>query len=100
MPRPKTLQTEGRKLWNWTVRRFNTEGLEPLLGELCQLADRLGAVRSELHKTLDPRLIAAEVKLIAQYTRAWKLLGLADSDVAKGRPGRPVGVPARKKGVA
>jgi hypothetical protein len=98
---PTTFAIEGRQLWHWAAERYDIEGTQPLLGELCQIADRLAAVRTKFRRgTPDGRLISAEVKLIAQFTRAWKLLGLADSDAVKRPVGRPAGMPARRADVA
>ena len=88
------LGTAGRKLFEWGEKNFNSGGVEPLFLQLCQLEDRLAAVRCELKKGVDGRLIGAETKLVAQYGRLWKLLGLSDDPKKANRPGRPAGVPA------
>jgi hypothetical protein len=97
---PRTLQKPGRNLWKWTISQFEVTGTEPLLTELCELRDRLEAVRVELRAKLDPRLISAEVKLVAQFTRCWKLLGLADVDVKPRPVGYPQGQPRQPRRIA
>jgi hypothetical protein len=93
-PPPDGLGLEGRKLWAWAERRYEIEDLGPLLAELCELKDRLEVVRASQReaKEPDPKLIAAECKLTTQFQHAWRLLGLAEDDEPKRRPGRPAGV--------
>jgi hypothetical protein len=94
MPMPKRLGPDGRHLWRWVSARYVTDGCEPLLNEICEVTDRLCRVRESLRGTDKPdtRLLAAEVKLLAQYARLWKLLGLADEQRAeRRRVGRPEG---------
>jgi hypothetical protein len=87
---PKTLQAEGIALWKWMAERFEISGLEPLLEQLCQTQDRLAAVRAQSRKgPPDGRLVNSETKLLSQYVRIWKLLGLSDDDAKKNRVGRP-----------
>lgn len=94
---PQTLGPEGRALWKWTTSHFEVAGCEPLLTELCSIADRLAEIRSAMKGTkLDTRLVNAEVKLMGQFQRAWKLLGLADSEQPRRRVGRPAGVSAKR----
>lgn len=97
---PKHLEADGRKLWRWADMHFEIGGVEPLLGELCAIADRLAAIRVALFAAAAPdtRLIAAETKLLSQYRNIWRLLGLADSTEPKRKVGRPPGVPLRKVG--
>jgi hypothetical protein len=89
--RDQPLGYQGQKLWDWAQQNFESARTEPLLMELCRLADRLSEIRRELKKGLDGRLVNAEVKVCSQFTKTWKLLGLADPPKA-GRPGRPEGV--------
>ena len=78
----------GRRLWRWVARNYATSGCEPLVREICILADRLTQIREALAapdlKSADRgRLINAEIKVVGQYTRMWRLLGLADPEVKK-----------------
>jgi hypothetical protein len=82
---------EGQKLFDWAQQNFEAQGVEPLLHELCVLADRLSEIRQALKKGLDGRLVNAEVKVCSQFTKTWKLLGLADPP--KARPGGQEGIP-------
>lgn len=88
---PAELGAPGRKLWRWTADQFDVAGVEPLVAELCHLADRLNEVRAAIKASpkFDGRLVNAEVKLEGQFTRCWSLLGLADSTEEKRRVGRP-----------
>jgi hypothetical protein len=96
--RSPQLGYEGTQLFLWCQDHFDDcESVEPLLIELCQLADRLAEIRRELAKGLDARLLSAEVKFANQYARAWKLLGLADPPKA-GRPRPPGWCPSSHTG--
>jgi hypothetical protein len=86
----------GPELFDWLEERFDIEIARPLVVELCTIADRLAQVRRALEQGLDGRLLSSEVKLLAQYSRVWKLLGLAEKE--PGRPGRPPGVPGTRVG--
>lgn len=96
---PTELKAEGKRLWKWLSDSFTMEGVEPMAAELCQLADRLAAIRAELDTApkLDTRLVTLEMKISAAYTRIWKALGLAADDAAKGKPGYPAGVPRKRR---
>jgi hypothetical protein len=94
---PHGLGVDGRKLWAWAVARYEIAGCEPLLHQLCNLSDRLAAVREELKKgAVDCRLINAETKLVAQFQGCWRLAGFADDAAGKRPVGRPQGQPLRR----
>jgi hypothetical protein len=98
MKMPTALGPAGQKLWTWAAAEFETDGCQPLLAELCVTADRLEEVRNKLHRKFDVRLINAEVRLAGQYTKIWRLLGLADSsNKARGKVGYPAGMPRGKR---
>ncbi len=90
---PKGLNQAGRRLWRWLTAAFDTTGCEPLATELCVVADRLAAVRALLPEATTAadrgRLIASEVRLLGQYARLWRVLGLADADTEHRPVGRP-----------
>lgn len=100
MKPPKDLGTAGKALWRWCVQQGDVSGTEPLLGELCRLADRLTELRALLAK--DGAIIREagrirkhpasdlEPKISGQFQKVWKLIGLADPPPAERRPvGRP-----------
>lgn len=93
------LGTAGRELLSWCDARFEISEVRPLVLEMCSLWDRLAQVRLALEKETDARLIGAETKLSSAFARAWRLAGFADSDVPKGRVGRPMGIPAQPRKV-
>jgi hypothetical protein len=72
-------------------------GVEPMAVELCRLADRLASLRAGIASAPhDMKLINGEMKVTAAFARAWKTVGLADSE-AKGKSGWPLGVPRGRK---
>jgi hypothetical protein len=81
---------EGAKLRAWIESNFQTQGCEPLVETLCHLSDRLAAVRAQLQRKVDTRLINAEVKLISQFNMTYRLAGFADPEIPAKR-GRPTG---------
>lgn len=101
---PADLKKPGKGLWREVVRRYDVEGCEPLLGELCRLFSRLHEVRERLGmegltltegegariRTRKHPLIDAEPKLSAAFVKTWKTLGL-DKEMEppkhRGRPG-------------
>jgi len=92
-----TLGTAGRKLWQEISKDSDIEGAEPLLTELCVVADRLAEIRTILKRdglvTAKGRkhpLCDMEARLSGHYATLWKLLGLADDpNEPKRPPGRP-----------
>jgi hypothetical protein len=95
--RPKTprgLGRAGQKLWRWLTTCYTIDGAEPLAMELATLTDRLEEIRQAL-KAPDltaadrGRLVNAEVKVNAAYTRTWRVLGLSDDPRPDRGPGRP-----------
>lgn len=86
---PSSLGAPGMELYRWIEQHYDTEGTAPLIRELCTLADRLAEIRAALKNGLDARLVNAEVKVASQFTKTWRLLGLADDDMKKkGQSGR------------
>ena len=88
MKKPK-FDRAGSDLLAWLETQFNTKGVEPMVYELCEIADRLAAVRGEIRRAgvsvSGGRniLLDQEVKIVAAFARYWRLLGLAESDKAK-----------------
>ena len=96
---PENLGQAGRELWAWAEKTAEIAGTEPALRELCECADRLQLIRTELRKGLDPRLLSAECKFGAQFCKLWRLLGFADPPDSEKRPiGRPAGIPLARRG--
>lgn len=96
MKPPKELKPPGKALWNSVLDFADIAGCEPLLAELCKIADRLHQVREQIAEDglVDEdgkkhTLADLETRLVGQYLASWKMLGLADS----GEPRRPVGRP-------
>lgn len=92
----KTLKTAGRRLRQWLDEQCETEGAEPLVTELCKIADRLAEVRAQIAKDgVAPAgkknpLLDIEIKLSGMFTKTWRTLGLADKEPEVRRPvGRP-----------
>lgn len=108
MKPPKDLKKDGKKLWNWINEQFDgqIEDAQPLVEELCRLADRLAGLRAEIAKqghwlpgkttakgiqlpgSKNPA-IDQELKCSAAFNQTWKLLGLADKPEPSRAPGRP-----------
>jgi P27 family predicted phage terminase small subunit len=97
---PKGLGTHGRALWRKIEAIGEIDGAQELLVQLCTTADRLAQVRESLAKAgllikgekgvVRHPLLDVELRLVAQYGRLWKILGLADdTDEPKRSPGRP-----------
>lgn len=102
MAKPKTpsgLGPDGRKLWAWIAAEFSVDGTEPLVTEICRVADRLAEVRKAIGEQgvggADGKrnpLLDSEMKLSGQFGKLWRTLGLADQSPAAKRPvGRPPG---------
>jgi hypothetical protein len=98
MRAPSDLKKPGRHLWRWVTTNFHTTGVEPLLSELCHVADRLSEVRGVLAqegvlpasgKGKQHALVNAEVKLSGQFMRLWRTVGLADETKVSSPVGRP-----------
>jgi hypothetical protein len=84
--------TAGDELFTWCDTNYDLTGAEPVVKEMCELADRLEQVRNKLKETPDPKLIGAEVKLSASFMRCWKAAGFGDANKPPARPvGRPEG---------
>jgi hypothetical protein len=94
---PKQLGPAGRKLWRYVEEKFDLEGCEPLLMKICLIEDRLIEVRTSITERglvmVDGKknqLLTAETQLLAEFSKIWRLLGLADVPVEEKRsPGRP-----------
>jgi hypothetical protein len=89
---------EGRRLWTWL--HAQCEGIEenePLVIELCRIADRLEQVRAKIKSqglwitgSKKNSLLDVEIKFSSQYNRLWRQLGLSDKPDEEKRPvGRP-----------
>jgi hypothetical protein len=92
----KKLGKDGQRLWKDVSGRFDVTGCEPLLTELCTVADRLAQVRAAIAVegvTAKNRLLGVELRLVDQFTKVWRTLGLADLPPVERRPaGRPTEV--------
>jgi len=94
--RMKTLGNDGKALWTDLHERFDVAGAEALVAQLCTLQDRLGEIRAALASeglasSAGRKLLSLELRTVAEFSRAWRLLGLADMPAAERRPpGRPV----------
>jgi hypothetical protein len=88
--------TEGAKLRAWIEENFETHGCAPLVETLCHLSDRLAAVRAQLQRKLDTRLINAEAKLISQFNMTWRLAGFADPEIPAAKRGHTIGGPMQR----
>ena len=88
MKKPK-FDRAGAEMLAWLESQFDTKGAEPMVYELCEITDRLAAIRAEIRRAgvsvSGGRnvLLDQEVKLVAAYARYWRILGLAESDKAK-----------------
>jgi len=82
---------DGARLWAELTTHYDfSNGVEPLLRELCSTADELARLRSLLAATTDPqltiRLTGAISKASGAFVRAWKTAGLASPEPpSKGR---------------
>ena len=94
---PMDLQGAGRALWMRLRKEFEIpREAEPLLAELCRIADSLAETRRILKA--DGMLVEGrkhaladlEPKLSGQFRNLWKLLGLADPQEPRIGPGRPL----------
>jgi hypothetical protein len=91
---PKPLGTEGQRLWNELQKSFDLDGCEPLLTELCRVADRLAEIRAEIARAgvaNAGRLLDVEAKLSGQFRMLWRSLGLTDAEKEPKKIGRPPG---------
>ena len=97
---PKDLKPEGEgiRLWQWLHAECeNIAECEPLVIEICRIADRLEQVRSKIAAgglwitgSKKSPMLDVEIKLSSQFNKLWKQLGLSDKPQAEKRPvGRP-----------
>ncbi len=86
---------EAAKLRAWIEENFEAQGCAPLVDPLCALSDRLAAVRAQLQRKVDTRLVNAECKLVSQFNMTWRLAGFADPE-EKPKRGRPIGGPMQR----
>jgi hypothetical protein len=99
---PADLKRPGRELWRWIEGEYSLQGAEPLVSELCRVCDRLAQVREAIAAEgvgeggkRNP-LLDSEMKLSGQFSKLWRVLGLADKPEAAKRPvGRPTAAEAR-----
>lgn len=102
--RPKGLGKAGAALWDRITSTCDLEpGSELVLAQLCEVQDRLDAVRKTLKRegltstggagklTRKHPLCDVECKLLASFGALWKLAGLAADDPQMRGRGRPVG---------
>jgi hypothetical protein len=93
----QSLGKHGRKLWTEITAQFDVVGVEPLLGELCALKDRLAEVREAIAAkgvVEAGKLLDTEVRLCGQFRQLWRAIGLGDRDSEPKRIGRPPGTGA------
>jgi len=75
----------GTELMAWISGQFDTRGTEPMVAHLCQLADLMAALQSDIDKRTvilpdgarNPS-IDALLKASAAFSRSWRILGLAN----------------------
>ena len=104
MKLPADLGADGRRLFAWLDEIADIAAAEPLVVELCRIADRLGEVRAKLSsqgvtvtgargRPAKNPLCDVELKLSGQYAKLWRALGLADKtpDDSRRSVGRPPG---------
>lgn len=100
---PRHLAAAGKRLWARVMEVADPEpGCELILRQLCEVEDRLEAVRAVLRKegvtaggggklTGRHPLLDVEAKLLASWANLWKVSGLATvGDEPRGK-GRPIG---------
>jgi len=87
---PHGLGKAGHKLWHHVASNYDLMGNEPVLEELCRVADRLAEVRSRIAEDglVDGNgrkhaLADLEPKLSGQFRMLWRLLGLSDDEEPK-----------------
>jgi hypothetical protein len=86
-PKTSTLGPAGRKLKAWIEGQFSTDGVEPMVEHVCELADLQAALKADIQKrgvvlsdgSRNPSTDAT-LKASAAFARAWRILGLADAE--------------------
>lgn len=77
----------GNELHQWITAQFNTEGVGPMVDHVCDLADLLDRLKGDIAKRgivlgdggRNPS-VDASLKASAAFARAWRILGLADTE--------------------
>lgn len=85
---PNDLKRDGKALWASITERFEVDGVEHLLSEVCRMQDRLAELRKGMPGATAAdlgRLVNAEAKVMASQARLWRLMGLDKAEVGGGK---------------